>query len=141
MSQDDARQLLESVRIMSACVQRRATELERSRALVERMGGMSPDMPVVQGGLPSTGAEWDIYLEAKASYEEALEASSLLRQRVHGILDRMTHVTGARILEMRYLHDHEMSLDQISGKLGISKTHVARLLSQALRDFSNLMAI
>lgn len=135
---EEARNLLESVQILNARVDRWSNEMDRCRALVERVTSADPSFPVVQKTLqPSSGAEWDAYTKAKAAYESAVDEYADVKTRVLCTMDKMDNVTYTRILELRYLTVEHLSWEQISSKMHYTPTGAWRAHDKALENFAD----
>mgnify|MGYP007102563110 CR=1 FL=1 len=136
MTRKEAQQILERIDRLDAKVERWSKQLSRCKAMVQPMtAGTSMQDVIVQGGVRSSGAEWDDYLKASAEYDKAVDAYVLHRDTVMAVLDRMEHVMQARVLDLRYLSRPRMGWVAISKKLHYTERHVYRLNQEALESF------
>ena len=139
---DEAQYLLDSVQILNARVERWSNEMDRCRTLIERVNCADPDFPVVQTTLqPSSGAEWDAYLKAKAAYEGAVDKYVAVKTRVLQTMDRMDNVKYTKILELRYLSPKSLSWEQIGERVRYTPSGAWRLHDRALEDFAEKLKV
>ena len=137
MTHKEAQRTLERVDRLDSKVERWSRQLSRCKALVQSMtAGMSMQDVIVQGGVRSSGAEWDDYLKASAEYDKAVDAYELHRDTVMEALDSMEHVMQSRVLDLRYMSRPQMEWSAIAEKLGYSQAHVFRLHDTGLDEFA-----
>lgn len=132
-----AQRLLDEIQILDAKVDRWADELDRCKVLVERMGAIDPDFPVVQGGIRSTGAEWDAFIKAQSNYDKAVDEYVDKKAIVFDALDRMENLTYVKIISYRYINKKALSWNEISQKMSLSKSYVHSMHEDALREFTS----
>lgn len=138
MTRKEAQQILERIDRLDAKVERWSKQLSRCRELVQSMtAGTSMQDVIVQGGVWSSGAEWDDYLTASAEYDKAVDAYADHRDRIMAAFDRMENVMETRVLNLRYMSRPQKEWRDISGELGYSTAHVFRLHSDALEHFAD----